>query len=941
MAFTERLTLAIDADVKGAMRELEKVGQGAERELGRAETSAKRLSSQLTTYGAVAVGASAVAARGFYSAAQSAQDLADSVDRANATLGSGKEVQEFASGAAKQFGLSRAAALDLAATFGNVGKAAGLSGSQLSKMSIDLAGRTADLAEQQKLNVDEVQKAIVSGLGGRAKALKAMGVDLDTAAIKEEAYRSGIARTGETLTKSQTFLAAYNLLLKQTTDAQGAAGDASDIGVQAKQFTAEMENLKAAIGAGALPVVQKLAAGVGTLADKFLALPEPARNAVGAVGAIGTVTIGAIGGLSVIAGQLLKLKDLAGQAKSALSGFGSINISPGGFAAGTAYIALLDQIIAKGQQAQALRIGGDVDVSRPESVVAGFGKAIDDLKGKNDSFSERFAKGFMGPLGDAAGVALKAKNSMGVFNTQLDETKRLLSGMSANDATAYLNRLETAARQAGVSLTMPNGKNFVDELRRSLPALSGSVSAAGAAAAAADGLGAATDDATASIDGNTAAVEENADAQTKLSDAGRDAADAMLAVADAQRRSADARERTADAERALSDLTAKSGRNSDQYADAVRSLTSAQRSLASATESASDAHDRLRKAQSALRGEMDPTKRSLAQADANAAQVDFAAAQASLRGLDPVLDADRYRSAAQRLEDAAKRRQDALKKLSAVDPRTDPNAYARKLDDLKDAQRDANRADERVAEGRQSVADAQKRLTEALSYGVKGSKEYEAAVRDVERARRDQARAEYDAAKAQQEAVASLAAMPSQGKDALAFLDQLYQKGLLTKGAFTELATAVFGVAAGLSAMAATQQALAVGGTVGGLSMTDRYRSNESGPQAGGANFARRALGGPVSGGGLYRVGERGPELFRAGGRNFLLPGQSGSVEPSLRSVGGGDLTAAIAAAVTAATSKSQEVTVKNYGVRDATATTAATLRGLRKADFLTGVGPR
>lgn len=941
MAFTERLALVIDADAKGAMRELEKVGQGAERELGRAETSAKRLSSQLTTYGAVAVGASAVAARGFYSAAQSAQDLADSVDRANATLGNGKDVQDFASGAAKQFGLSRAAALDLAATFGNVGKAAGLSGTELTKMSIGLAGRTADLAEQQKLNVEEVQKAIVSGLGGRAKALKAMGVDLDTAAIKEEAYRSGIAKTGETLTKSQIFLAAYNLLLKQTKDAQGAAGDASDIGVQAKQFTAEMENLKASIGAGALPVVRDLATGVGWLAEKFQSLPEPARNAVGAVGAIGTVTIGAIGGLSVIAGQLVKLKDLAIRAKTALSNFGSIKISPGGFAAGAVYIGLLDQIVAKGQEAQALRIGGDVDVSRPESVVAGFGKAIDDLKGKNDSFSERFAKGFMGPLGDAAGVALKAKGAMGVFNTQLDETKRLLSGMSATDATAYLNRLETAARQAGVSLTMPNGKNFIDELRRSVPALQGSVSAAGSAATAQRDLGKATDGATGSIDENTAAVEGNVDAQTKLSGVGRDAADAMLEVTDAQRRATDARERTADAERALSDLTAKSGRNSDQYASAVRSLTSAQRSLSDATESAADAHEKLRKAQSALRGEMDPTKRALAQADANAAEVDFAAAQASLRGLDPVLDADRYRSAAQRLEDAAKRRQDALKKLSAVDPRTDPNAYARKLDELKDAQRDANRADERVAEGRQSVADAQKDLTAALSYGVKGSKEYEAAVRDVERARRDQARAEYEAAKAQQDAVSSLAAMPSAAKDALVFLDQLHAKGLLTKDAFDQLAGAVFGVAAGLSSLVATQQALGTGGTVGGLNFTDRYRTDEKGTQAGGATFARRAMGGPVSGGGIYRVGERGPEILTSGGRNFLLPGQSGSVMPSLRSVGGGDLTAAIAAAVAANTGRSQEVTVKNYGVRDATTTTAATLRGLRKADFLTGVGPR
>lgn len=43
--------------------------------------------------------------------------------------------------------------------------------------------------------------------------------------------------------------------------------------------------------------------------------------------------------------------------------------------------------------------------------------------------------------------------------------------------------------------------------------------------------------------------------------------------------------------------------------------------------------------------------------------------------------------------------------------------------------------------------------------------------------------------------------------------------------------------------------------------------------------FAGRAIGGPVSGGKLYEVGERGPELLRANGRNFMIPGRDGKVE--------------------------------------------------------------
>ncbi|MCY1384553.1 hypothetical protein D9M69_728230 [compost metagenome] len=49
-----------------------------------------------------------------------------------------------------------------------------------------------------------------------------------------------------------------------------------------------------------------------------------------------------------------------------------------------------------------------------------------------------------------------------------------------------------------------------------------------------------------------------------------------------------------------------------------------------------------------------------------------------------------------------------------------------------------------------------------------------------------------------------------------------------------------------------------------------------------------KAVGGPVMAGKLYEVGENNqPEMFRANGRNYLIPGNSGSVTPG----GGGGTT--------------------------------------------------
>lgn len=74
------------------------------------------------------------------------------------------------------------------------------------------------------------------------------------------------------------------------------------------------------------------------------------------------------------------------------------------------------------------------------------------------------------------------------------------------------------------------------------------------------------------------------------------------------------------------------------------------------------------------------------------------------------------------------------------------------------------------------------------------------------------------------------------------------------------------------------------------------------GDSGGGFNFGSllsglfggaRASGGPVEAGKLYRVNERGPELYNANGAQFLLPSASGTITPNhaLRGGGGGGQT--------------------------------------------------
>ena len=56
------------------------------------------------------------------------------------------------------------------------------------------------------------------------------------------------------------------------------------------------------------------------------------------------------------------------------------------------------------------------------------------------------------------------------------------------------------------------------------------------------------------------------------------------------------------------------------------------------------------------------------------------------------------------------------------------------------------------------------------------------------------------------------------------------------------------------------------------------------------ATIEGKAMGGPVSAGKMYEVGEKGPEILSTGGRNYLLPGKGGNVTPNhqLSPAGGG-----------------------------------------------------
>ena len=312
MALLERLQILVDGNASGAIREFQKVGAAADRELGRTEDKLLKISNQLTSFGTGLLAGSAVAAVGLSKLATAASDYGEAVNKATVILGgeSVKQLEDFAGAASKTAGVSKTAALDAAAGFGALGKQAGLTGDPLAKFSTDLVQLAGDLASFNNTTVDESLQALKSGLQGESEPLKRFNIFLNDTALKAEyAAITGEKLTG-TLTNQQRIVAAQSLIFKQASDATGDFERTSDsLANQQRTLQADLENLKTEIGQGLLPVFQTVVGAVGGVVGAFGQLSPAAQDTIGKLAGFGVIGAGGLGALSVIAGQALKLRD--------------------------------------------------------------------------------------------------------------------------------------------------------------------------------------------------------------------------------------------------------------------------------------------------------------------------------------------------------------------------------------------------------------------------------------------------------------------------------------------------------------------------------------------------------------------------------------------------------------------------------------------------------
>src|SRR3990170_1967529 len=203
-----------------------------------------------------------------------ASDMNETLSKSKVIFGdSAKTVEGFGDTAAKSMGISKQAAIEAAATFGNLFVGLDLGQQKAADMSKGIVTLAGDLASFNNLDPTVVLEKLRSGLAGEAEPLRSVGVFLSETKVKAKAAELGLAGAHGELTEVAKVLARYQLIMEETTTAQGDFARTADGAANSQRIlNAELEDSKAKLGDKLLPTVKDTTKAGIEAVDMFMDL---------------------------------------------------------------------------------------------------------------------------------------------------------------------------------------------------------------------------------------------------------------------------------------------------------------------------------------------------------------------------------------------------------------------------------------------------------------------------------------------------------------------------------------------------------------------------------------------------------------------------------------------------------------------------------------------
>jgi len=251
-------------------------------------------------------------------------------------------------------GLGETAYLKATSYIAGLGKAAGLSGTDVADFSQDIVALGADLASAFNTDVEQAIGAIQSGFSGSSvEPLRRYNVVINDTALKQE-Y---LAITGEkvtgVLTQQQRAAAFISLLYKKSADFQGQWNrESQQFQGTLIRLRGTIDNASNSIGKGFEPAITSAMNSMIPLIKGFTTLNDASGGLIGTLGGIAALLFAGRSAMAVFgvstdkaAASLKRFKLARLASESGLSA-----IAMGGLAAGVAAFAVNSAIAAKKQK---------------------------------------------------------------------------------------------------------------------------------------------------------------------------------------------------------------------------------------------------------------------------------------------------------------------------------------------------------------------------------------------------------------------------------------------------------------------------------------------------------------------------------------------------------------------------------------------------------------
>ena len=305
----EELKVLITAETAGLQKQIKNV----QNQLKGLDTASTKVASKMTGAFkklAKAFSITAIVA-GLYkigkSAVSAASDLEEIQNVVDVAFGdAAAEIDAFAKTCITRFGLSEAAAKNMASTFMSIGSSMGIANSSAKTMSVQLTGLAADMASFYNTSVEAVSSALEGIYTGQTRALRQYGIVLTDATLAEYALSQGITKSVASMSAAEKATLRYNYVLQQTANAQNdfartSGSWANQIRLLRQQWNAFMTELGSIVTAILIPIVKwlntvlayltavvkafKAVFNIGQATDKTTQSTKKLSDAAGGIGA--------------------------------------------------------------------------------------------------------------------------------------------------------------------------------------------------------------------------------------------------------------------------------------------------------------------------------------------------------------------------------------------------------------------------------------------------------------------------------------------------------------------------------------------------------------------------------------------------------------------------------------------------------------------------------